>query len=51
LLYTALRAANLKASLHLLQGGSHGGEHFAADETIRLIEQFLDKTLKGSVGE
>jgi acetyl esterase/lipase len=51
LLYTALRAAGLKASLHLLQGGGHGGEHFTADATIRLVEQFLDKTLRFSVVE
>jgi acetyl esterase/lipase len=45
-LYDALRAAGVKADLHLLPDVGHGDQRFMTPETDRLVSDFLDSVLR-----
>jgi acetyl esterase/lipase len=45
-LYDALRAAGVKADLHLLPDVGHGDRRFMTPETEKLVNQFVDSVLK-----
>ncbi len=45
-LYDALRAAGVKADLHLLPDVGHGDRRFMTPETEKLVNEFVDSVLK-----
>jgi acetyl esterase/lipase len=45
-LYDALRAAGVKADLHLLPGVGHGDQRFMTSETDKWVGDFLDAVLR-----
>jgi len=46
-LYDALRAAGVKADLHLLPDVGHGDRRFMTPETEKLVNEFVDSVLRG----
>ncbi len=46
LLYDALNAAGVRASLHLLPGFSHGDKRFISSEYEKLVNEFIDSILR-----
>ena len=44
--YDALRAAGVKADLHLLPDVGHGDRRFMTPETEKLVNEFVDSVLK-----
>jgi dipeptidyl aminopeptidase/acylaminoacyl peptidase len=45
-LYDALRAAGVKADLHLLPGVGHGDPRFLTPETEKWVDDFVDAVLR-----
>jgi hypothetical protein len=49
-LYDALTAVSARASLKIIAGAGHGGSEFEQGENLKLVEGFLDQSLKQAAG-
>jgi len=47
LLHRALKAAGVESVFHRLEGAGHGGPAFASAETMKMVEEFFDRHLRG----
>jgi dipeptidyl aminopeptidase/acylaminoacyl peptidase len=47
LLHDELKKANVESELVTLEGAGHGGKEFTTPDTMKKIDAFLDKHLKG----